>query len=70
MSGNLGTAGPLGVFPVKSDHGDVHNLWVGRTNGDSITVEEYRRVFAAITGRELSDSEVAVVADWFAEEDR
>lgn len=67
---NLGTGGPLGVFPVESGHGDVHHLEVHRSNGDSITVEEWRRVFAAVTGRELSESEVAHIRDWFAEEDR
>ena len=64
------TRRPLAVFPVQSGHGDVHSLEVGRTNGDSLTVEEYRRVFAAVTGRELTDDEVDVVRDWFAEEDR
>lgn len=70
MKKNLGMGGPLGVFPVKSGHGDVHTLQVGRSNGESLTVEEFRRVFAAVTGRELSDSELEVHRSWFAEEDR
>lgn len=44
MGNNLGTEGSLGVFPAPSDHGDVHTLHVMRTNGDSMTLEEYRRV--------------------------
>jgi len=68
MSGNLGADGPLGVFPIQSGHGDVHQLIVARSNGDSITVQEYRRVFQAVTGRLLDDREIPM--DWFAEEDR
>jgi len=67
---NLGVNGPLAVFPVPSDHGDVHTLHVARTNGDSITVEEYRRVFAAVTGHELAPHDLELDAKYFAEEDR
>jgi len=67
---NLGADGPLGVFPVSSDHGDVHTLYVCRTNGDSLTMEDYRRVFTAVTGRELEPHELASEAKYFAEEDR
>lgn len=70
MGDNLGTGGPLSVIPVRSGHGDVHDLIVGRSNGDSITLQEFRRVFAAVTGRELDNHEVLVWSDWFAEEDR
>ena len=65
---NTGTHAPLGVMPVQSDHGDVHNIVVCRANGDSITVTEYRRIFFLVTGRELADREIPW--DWFAEEDR
>lgn len=70
MSRNLGTEGPLSVFPVPSDHGDVHTLHVARSNGDSITLADYQRVFAVITGRDLEPHEVAADAKYFAEEDR
>jgi hypothetical protein len=66
--GNLGDGVPLGVFPVQSDHGDVHILHVIRANGESLTVTEYKRVFEAITGWELEDHDVPM--DWFAPEDR
>jgi hypothetical protein len=65
---NLGTGGPLGVTVAQSDHGDVHNIIVCRTNGDSVTITEYRRVFRAVTGHELS--EVGIPSEWFAPEDR
>ncbi len=61
-------SGPLGVMPVQSGHGDVHNIVVCRTNGDSVTVTDLRRVFLAVTGRQLADDEIPW--DWFAEEDR
>ena len=70
MSENLGTGGPLGVFPVQSDHGDVHTFHVVRANGDSLTLVEFCRVFAAITGRTLSVEEAVQHAHRFAEEDR
>jgi hypothetical protein len=65
---NIGASGPLGVFPVRSDHGDVHHFQVCRTNGDSVTVGDFRAVFRAITGREATDDDIPW--DWFAEEDR
>lgn len=68
MSNNVGSHGPLGVMPVQSGHGDVHEISIGRTNGDSVTVSEYKRIFFLVTGRELKDSEIPW--DWFAEEDR
>jgi hypothetical protein len=55
-------------MPVQSDHGDVHNIVVCRTNGDSVTVTDLRSVFRAVTGRDLADNEIPW--DWFAEEDR
>ena len=63
-------SGPLGVFPVKSDHGDVHQLIVARSNGDSLTIDDYRRVVAAVTGHELPENEIEFAPSWFAEEDR
>lgn len=65
---NIGKSGVLGVFPVQSDHGDIHHFQVMRSNGDSLTVDDYRAVFLAITGRQLLDREIPF--DWFAEEDR
>lgn len=59
---------PIAVFPVQSNHGDVHDIIVCRTNGDSITVGEYKWIFYQITGRILNDDEIPM--DWFAEEDR
>jgi hypothetical protein len=70
MGTNVGLEGPLAVMPVRSGHGDVHHLIVARTNSDSLTVTDYRRVFFLVTGHELTDEEVSVIADWFAEEDR
>lgn len=70
MGNNLGTEGSLGVFPAPSDHGDVHTLHVMRTNGDSMTLEEYRRVFGAVVGRDLTEREINMDRDKFAPEDR
>lgn len=61
---------PVSLIPVPSDHGDVHELCITRSNGDSITVDEYRRAFAAITGRELTEDEVDHDRPLFAEADR
>lgn len=61
---------PISAFPVKSDHGDVHTIHVCRSNGDSLTVSDYKWVFWRITGRELEDHEVNVDVRWFAPEDR
>jgi hypothetical protein len=65
---NIGVSGPVSIMPVISDHGDVHIIQVRRTNGDSLTVSDYRAVFRAISGRDLQDFEIPF--DWFAEEDR
>lgn len=67
---NIGVSGPLGVIPIPSSHGDVHVFQITRSNGDSLTVDDYRAVFRAVTGRDLADGEVAVDAKYFAEEDR
>lgn len=68
MRSNIGVSGILGVFPVRSEHNDIHHFQVMRTNGDSLTVDDYRAVFLAITGRSVEDREIPF--DWFAEEDR
>jgi hypothetical protein len=65
---NIGVSGLLSIMPVRSGHGDVHTVRVGRTNGDSITVSDYRAIFRAISGRDLQEFEIPF--DWFAEEDR
>lgn len=67
---NVGVSGPLGVIPVPSEHGDVHVFQVMRSNGDSLTVDDYKAVFRAITGRNLTEGEVSVDILHFAEEDR
>lgn len=59
---------PLGVYPVRSQHGDVHVLHVVRTNGDSLTVSDLKWVHKQITSRELADRDINF--DWFAQEDR
>jgi hypothetical protein len=59
---------PISVFPVQSDHGDVHTFHVARSNGDSLTVSDFRYVFERVTGHAISDDEIPI--DWFAEEDR
>lgn len=59
---------PIAVMPVQSGHGDVHQFIIARANGDSLTVEELRRVHFLLTGKTLADRDIPM--DWFAEEDR
>lgn len=55
-------------MPVQSKHGDVHDIIVCRTDGDSLTISDYKWVFFQITGKIIGDNEIPI--DWFAEVDR
>lgn len=60
---------PLGVIPIRSDHGDVHQLVVARSDGKSLTIEDYRRVLYLVAGHDLTESEISSLRHYFAEED-
>lgn len=61
---------PVGVFPVPSDHGDVHTLQVARSNGDSLTVAEYKAIFEFVTGHPIDPTHLEVDSALFDKADR
>lgn len=61
---------PISVFPVPSDHDDVHTLCVVRSNGDSLTVAEYKAIFEFVTGHPMDPAHLRGDIPLFAEEDR
>lgn len=69
MSGDWRVA-PISVFPVPSGHGDVHHFHVARSNGESLTVAEYKAIFEFVTGHAMDPSHLACDALHFAQEDR
>jgi hypothetical protein len=55
-------------MPTQSGHGDVHDVIVSRSNGESLTVDDFRWIFERVTGHPIEDHEI--IWEWFAEDDR